>query len=103
MTTLLLLHLLAAVLAPLLVRWWGRRAFLVLALVPAAAFGGVLAQLAAVTGGGEVRQTTPWGPAPDLQISLRLHALSLTFALLVTGVGAPLLGFLPRVLQARGR
>jgi multicomponent Na+:H+ antiporter subunit A len=99
MTTLLLLHLLAAVLAPLLVRWWGRRAFLVLALVPAAAFGWVLAQLAAVTGGGEVRQTTPWVPALDLQISLRLDALSLTFALLVTGVGALVLVYCARYFE----
>ena len=35
-TALLLAHLVAAVLAPVLVRWWGRTAFLVLALVPAA-------------------------------------------------------------------
>ena len=55
MTALLLLHLLAAVVAPLLVRWWGRQAFLALALVPGAAFGWVLAQLATVLGGGEVR------------------------------------------------
>ena len=33
MLALLLLHLLAAVLAPVLVRWWGRNAFLALALV----------------------------------------------------------------------
>ena len=57
MTFLLLLHLLAAVVAPVLVRWWGRQAFLALALVPAAAFGWTIAQLTAVTGGDEVRQT----------------------------------------------
>ena len=81
MTSLLVLHVLAAVLAPLLVRWWGRQAFLVLAAVPGVAFGWVLAQLATVTGGGEVRETVPWIPALDLQISLRLDALALTFAL----------------------
>ena len=63
MTALLLLHLLAAVLAPALVRFWGRQAFLGLALVPAAAFGWVLAQLATITGGDEVRETSAWVPA----------------------------------------
>jgi multicomponent Na+:H+ antiporter subunit A len=98
-TSLLLLHLLAAVLAPVLVRWWGRQAFLALALVPAAGFGWVLAQLATVTGGDEVRETTPWVPTLDLQISLRLDALSLTLALLVTGVGALVLLYCSRYFE----
>ena len=52
MTQLLVLHLVAALVAPVLVRWWGRQAFLALALVPAVAFGWVLARWGAVTGGG---------------------------------------------------
>ena len=63
MLALLIAHLVAATAAPLLVRWWGRQAFLALALVPAVSFGWVMAQLATVTGGGEVRETTPWVPA----------------------------------------
>ena len=55
MLVLLLSHLVAAALAPLLVRWWGRQAFLALALVPAAGFGWLLTRLATVTGGGESR------------------------------------------------
>ena len=96
----LLLHLLAAGLAPLLVRRWGRQAFLVLALVPAAAFGWLALQLATVTGGGEVRETTPWIPALDLEIALRLDALALTLALLVTGVGALVLLYCARYFDA---
>jgi multicomponent Na+:H+ antiporter subunit A len=88
MLALLLLHLLAALLAPVLVRWWGRQAFLALALVPAAGTVWVLAQLGAVLAGDEVRETVPWIPALDLQVALRLDALALTFAALVTGVGA---------------
>ncbi|HEY0508429.1 MAG TPA: proton-conducting transporter membrane subunit, partial [Blastococcus sp.] len=99
MSFLLLLHLLAAVLAPVLVRWWGRQAFLALALVPAAAFGWVLTQLATVTNGGEVRETTPWIPTLGLEIALRLDALSLTFALLVTGVGALVLVYCARYFE----
>ena len=86
----------------MLVRWWGRQAFLALALVPAAAFGWVLAQLATVTGGGEVRRDRRRGSRRSTwTISLRLDALSLTFALLVTGVGALVLRLLRPVLRAR--
>ncbi|MGY1802859.1 Na+/H+ antiporter subunit A [Blastococcus sp. SYSU D00922] len=99
MLVLLLAHLVAAVLAPVLVRWWGRQAFLALALVPAAACAWFLAQLATVTGGGEVGETTPWIPALDLDIALRLDALSLTFALLVTGVGALVLVYCARYFE----
>jgi len=96
---LLLLHLVAGIAAPLLVRWWGRQAFLALALVPAASFGWVLTRLSTITGGGEVRQTVSWIPALDLQIALRLDALSLTFAALVTGVGALVLVYCARYFE----
>ncbi|WP_448614522.1 Na+/H+ antiporter subunit A [Modestobacter sp. URMC 112] len=99
MTALLLLHLLAALVAPLLVRWWGRQAFLALALVPAAGFGWVLGRLGSVTGGGEVRETTPWIPTLDLAVTLRLDALSLAFAALVTGVGALVLVYCARYFE----
>jgi multicomponent Na+:H+ antiporter subunit A len=98
-TAFLLLHLAAAVVAPLLVRWWGRQAFLALALVPAAAFGWLVAQWATVTGGGRVRESTPWVPALDLAITLRLDALALTFAGLVTGVGALVLLYCARYFE----
>lgn len=100
MLVLLLVHLAAAALAPLLVRWWGRQAFLVLALVPAAAFGWVLTRLTTVTDGGEVSESWPWVPALDLDVALRLDALSLTFALLVTGVGALVLVYCARYFEA---
>jgi multicomponent Na+:H+ antiporter subunit A len=96
---LLIAHLVAATAAPLLVRWWGRQAFLVLALVPAAGFAWVLAQLGTVTGGGEVRETTPWVPSLDLEVALRLDALSLTLAALVTGVGALVLLYCARYFE----
>jgi multicomponent Na+:H+ antiporter subunit A len=93
------LHLLAAVVAPAFVRWWGRQAFLVLALVPAAAFGWLLTRLTTVTGGGEVFESVPWVPTLDLDIALRLDALSLTFGLLVTGVGALVLVYCARYFE----
>src|SRR4051794_15510221 len=59
-----------------------------------------MAQLGTVTAGGEVRETTPWVPALDLSISLRLDALSLTLAALVTGVGALVLLYCARYFDA---
>jgi multicomponent Na+:H+ antiporter subunit A len=98
-TALLALHLVAAACAPLLVRWWGRQAFLALALVPGAGFAWTMAQLATITGGGEVRETTPWIGTLDLDISLRLDALSLALAALVTGVGALVLLYCARYFE----
>ena len=99
MLVLLLLHLVAAVAAPVLVRWWGRSAFLALALVPAAAFGWTLAQLGRVASGGAVQETTPWVPALDLTVTLRLDALSLALAALVAGVGALVLLYCARYVE----
>ena len=99
MTVLLLLHVLAAVLAPLLVRWWGRQAFLVLAVVPAVAFGWAMTRLPIVLGGGEVHETLPWVPTLDLSVAFRLDALALTFAALVTGVGALVLVYCARYFE----
>ncbi len=96
MLVLLLLHLLAGVLAPALVRWWGRQAFLALALVPAAGFGWVLSRAGAVLADAEPRETVPWVPALDLEVALRLDALALIFAALVTGVGALVLVYCAR-------
>ncbi|RBY96180.1 Na+/H+ antiporter subunit A [Blastococcus sp. TF02-8] len=99
MLALLLLHLAAAALAPLLVRWWGRQAFLALALVPAASFGWIVSRLGSVTDGGDLRETVPWIPTLDLEIVLRLDALALTLAALVTGVGALVLVYCARYVE----
>ncbi|HEX2073141.1 MAG TPA: Na+/H+ antiporter subunit A [Geodermatophilus sp.] len=99
MTAVLLVHALAAVLAPLLVRWWGRQAFAVLALAPAAGFAWLMSRLATVTGGGEVRETRPWIPALELDVALRLDALSLGLGALVTGVGALVLLYCARYFE----
>ncbi|SNS64943.1 multisubunit sodium/proton antiporter, MrpA subunit /multisubunit sodium/proton antiporter, MrpB subunit [Geodermatophilus pulveris] len=99
MLALLLLHLVAGVLAPVLVRWWGRQAFLALALVPAAGFAWTTSRLGTVVGGGEVRQSVAWVPELDLTVTLRLDALALAFAALVTGVGALVLVYCARYFE----
>jgi multicomponent Na+:H+ antiporter subunit A len=99
-TVLLLAFFVAAACAPVLARWWGRQALLALALVPAAGLVWALAQLPTVVEGGEVRERVPWVPTLDLAVVLRLDALALTFAALVTGVGALVLVYSARYVAA---
>ncbi|TYP87105.1 Na+/H+ antiporter subunit A [Blastococcus xanthinilyticus] len=99
MTVLLLFHFGAGLVAPLLVRWWGRQAFLALALVPAAGLGWALSRLPTALDGGEVRERFPWVTALELEVVLRLDALALVFAALVTGVGALVLVYCSRYVE----
>ncbi|WP_320064547.1 Na+/H+ antiporter subunit A [Micromonospora sp. RTGN7] len=100
MLVLLILHLVAALVAPLLVRWWGPRACYPLALVPAAAFGWALARTPAVRDGGAVVETYPWVPQLRLELAFRLTTLSWLMTLLVGGVGALVLVYCARYFSA---
>ncbi len=93
MTALLLAHAIAALLAPVLVRWWGRRAFWVLALPPAAAVLWALASTGAATAGTPPVEAYPWVPSIDLALDLRLDALSWLMVLIVGGVGTMVLAY----------
>ncbi|WEV77253.1 proton-conducting transporter membrane subunit [Janibacter cremeus] len=66
----------------------GPRSFLAAALLPGAAFVWLLVRTPAVLAGRTDGVSVPWAPALGLQIDLRLDALGLLLALLVTGVGA---------------
>ncbi|MFG3713552.1 Na+/H+ antiporter subunit A [Micromonospora sp. NPDC047730] len=96
MLVLLILHLVAALLAPLLVRRWGPRACYALALAPAAAVGWALARTPAVRDGGAVVETYPWIRQLGLDLALRLTTLSWLMTLLVGGVGALVLVYSAR-------
>jgi multicomponent Na+:H+ antiporter subunit A len=96
---LLALHFALAMLAPVLVQWWGRRAFYALAMVPAAGFGWTAAQSATVRSGGAVVESYPWVPRLGLDVALRLNSLSWALALLVTGVGALVLVYCARYFE----
>ncbi|RLP86270.1 Na+/H+ antiporter subunit A [Micromonospora sp. CV4] len=100
MLVLLILHLVAALLAPLLVRWWGPRACYPLALAPAAAFGWAVARTPAVGQGGAVVETYPWIRQLDLDIALRLTTLSWLMTMLIGGVGALVLIYCARYFTA---
>ena len=88
MAQLLLLHLLAAVLAPWLAAALRSRAFLVLATVPALAFGWLLSVSVDVREGRPPVQHIAWVPGLGLELDFRLTTLQWVLALLVTGVGA---------------
>jgi multicomponent Na+:H+ antiporter subunit A len=86
-------HAVAAVVAPTLVRWLGRRAFLALAVVPAVAVGWALAHAGTVLDGGRVAESVRWVPALDLELSLTLGALQWLLVLVVAGIGTLVLTY----------
>lgn len=88
MVALLAAHLLAAAVAPLLVRLWGRRAFFLLAAAPAAAAVWALAQTRTVLSGAVPSFHLEWVPSLGMELSFRLDTLSWLLVLVVGGIGA---------------
>lgn len=93
MLQLLVVHLVAAMVAPGLVRALGRRAMLVLAVAPAAAAAWALSRTNTVGDGGAVEQTFTWIDTLGLDLSFRMATLSWVMVLLVGGVGAIVLAY----------
>lgn len=87
MLLLLAAHLVAAVSAPVIVKWLGRRAFLVLALVPASALVWALRWSGDVMDGVGPVERLSWVSQLDMSLEFRLDTLSWLMVLLVTGVG----------------
>jgi multicomponent Na+:H+ antiporter subunit A len=81
----------ASVVAPFLVRRWGRRAFPVIALVPLAAFVWTVSRSEAVADGRTLTQSITWIPVLDLQLSFAMGTLQWLLALVVSGIGAVVL------------
>ena len=88
MLALLAAHAVAAVCAPTLIAKLGRRAFVLLALAPAAVVVWALAHTAQVTSGGVVSESLTWVPSLHLELSFRVDDLSWLMLLVVGGVGA---------------
>ncbi|MFC3687461.1 Na+/H+ antiporter subunit A [Aquipuribacter hungaricus] len=93
MLVVVLVHLLAACLAPALVRRLDRDALLLLALVP-----GASALWLAVQGPDERVERYAWAPQLHLDVVLRLDALSWLMALVVTAVGTLVMVYSSRYL-----
>ena len=83
MIVILAAHAVAALIAIPLVLRLGRRAFPLLALVPAAGTVWVAANL-----NGTPTETLQWAPGIHLAIDLRMDSLSALMALIALGVGA---------------
>lgn len=76
MLLLLVVHLAAALVAPALIGWLGRRAFWILALVPASAVAWALSWTTEVRSGHGPVQVVEWIPTLGLELSFRLDSLS---------------------------
>ncbi|SNY68952.1 Na+/H+ antiporter subunit A [Paractinoplanes atraurantiacus] len=87
MLAILLLHALAALTAPVLIRFVGNRGLYALALVPASA------AVWAVLNPGPVAATYRWVPHLDMDIALRSGPLPWLMLLIVGGVGAVVLAY----------
>ncbi|WP_193743411.1 Na+/H+ antiporter subunit A [Leucobacter sp. UCD-THU] len=88
MMSMLLLLALSAVIAHPVVRRFGRRTFVALAILVAGVFSVLLWISQPVFSGEALVETVQWVPQLDLSITLRLDSVSALFALLVTGAGA---------------
>lgn len=91
MLQLLTVHLIAALAAPALVSWLGRKAFWVLALAPASVAVWALSMTGAVQDGHGPTQSVEWIPGLGLELTFRVDTLSWLMSLLVGGVGAVVL------------
>lgn len=83
----LFLPFLAALAAPALVKRFGHNAAWVLAIAPALAFVHFALMLPEIAAGGVVTGGYAWVPSFNLSFSWFIDGLSLTFALLITGIG----------------
>ncbi|MDP9165395.1 MAG: Na+/H+ antiporter subunit A [Actinomycetota bacterium] len=95
MLAILCAHAAAALVAPVLVHRWGRRAFYLLALVPLGSLPWVALNwpqhdvaAGAAPGSGEQTVHLDWVPALSMDISLRFDALAAIMSVLVLAVGA---------------
>lgn len=100
MLQLLMLHALAAMMAPWLVKVLFRKAFVVLALVPAATAVWAATQTPAVLAGDYPTQHLTWLPELGLEFAFRLDTLSWLMALLVGGIGSLVLFYCGRYFSA---
>ena len=103
---LLLAPFFAALLAPLITQELGRAAGWVLAIVPAGQAVALMALLGDVAAGRPMTFGIDWVPALGLRLSFHIDGLSLTFALLIAGIGAAIVVYSGAYLEGhsqRGR
>ncbi|MEV4711876.1 Na+/H+ antiporter subunit A [Micromonospora sp. NPDC049374] len=99
MLALVAVHALTAVIAPGLVRLWGRNALYLVALAPGATLIWALTHTNGVRDGTPVVETMPWVPQLGLELALRMGTLSWLMVVLVGGVGALVLAYSARYFR----
>ncbi|EWY41390.1 NADH dehydrogenase [Skermanella stibiiresistens SB22] len=77
-----------AVIAPIVARRWPRHAGWVLAIPPAFLTVWFASFVPGIAAGEAVREVTPWIPGLGVNLSFYLDGLSVTFALMICGIGA---------------
>ncbi|MER5436966.1 Na+/H+ antiporter subunit A [Streptomyces sp. NPDC002790] len=103
MTALVLAHFVVALCAAPLIRRVGSRAFVLLALPPAAALGWALSRWGEVSGGRASDEAWWWIRDYDVEIAFRLDALSLVMVLLAAGIGTFVLLYCVRYFEGGAR
>ncbi|MFW6772976.1 Na+/H+ antiporter subunit A [Nocardioides sp. CPCC 205120] len=86
-------HLVLAAVAPVLVRLLGRRAFLALALLPAATTAWAVTLHDDVRDGGTVTSVVDWVPALGLDLAFSVGTLQWVMLLVVAGIGTLVLTY----------
>ncbi|MEG3636943.1 Na+/H+ antiporter subunit A [Micromonospora palythoicola] len=99
MLALVAVHALTAVIAPGLVRLWGRNALYLVALAPGATLIWALTHAAGVRDGVPVVETVPWVPRLGLELAFRMGTLSWLMVVLIGGVGALVLAYSARYFR----
>ncbi|GGM23920.1 monovalent cation/H+ antiporter subunit A [Micromonospora sonchi] len=100
MLVLVAVHALTAVIAPVLVRLWGRQALYLVALAPGATLVWALSHTKGVRSGDPVVETVPWVPSLNLELALRMGTLSWLLVVLIGGVGALVLAYSARYFRS---
>ncbi|MGV8881825.1 MAG: Na+/H+ antiporter subunit A [Rhodoglobus sp.] len=100
MLALLVVFGVVAIAMPWTVRRIGRKAFLVAAAVPAAAFVYTILQAPRVIAGEVITESYTWIAELDFSIAVRLDTLSWALTLVVTGVGALVLVYCTRYFRS---
>ncbi|MCR3723046.1 multicomponent Na+:H+ antiporter subunit A [Prauserella flava] len=89
-------HFALAAVLPLVARRYGRAAFVVGALAPAATLVYTLARVGEAVGDAPPLETVAWAPAIGLEFTARFDELALLLILLVSGIGAVVLCYYAR-------
>ena len=97
--TMLLAHMVAALVGPILVRRVGRNAFYPLAVVPGASAVWLATLDPHQLADSPVEVTVSWIPAFDIELAFRLDVLSWVLALIATGIGAIVLLYCARYFK----